>query len=184
MNKGKGKLLVFSVLLLVLLLGEIEILLSSGGKTLILQLFGFLVLLILMLIGFSNYSRKGSEKPFFFLFSASLLNLMLLWHYLGSLYITLLLVSLLGFFISFPKRRMGKRVGSESKKEVDRLGIREAAEVNVTYDPGKYVASKNSDYYHAPKCDWAKKIKKERQVWFKDLEEAKKKGYRAHECAK
>jgi len=180
---GKGKLLVYSFLLLVLLLGEVKILASLGGKTLILELCGFIILLVLMLAGFFNYSRKADEKPFFFLFAAFLFNLILLWYYFSSLYIALLLVSLLGFLISFPKRKVGKRVGSEgSKKEDDKLGIREAAEVNVTYDPGKYVASKNSDYYHAPKCDWAKKIKKERQVWFNNLEETKKKGYRAHEC--
>ena len=180
---GKGKLLVNSFLLLVLLLGEVKILASSGGKTFVLEILGFFLLLVLTLAGFFNYSRKGAEKPFFFLFAAFLLNLILLWYFLDSLYITLLLVSLLGFFINFPRGRMGKRVGSEeNKKEDDRLGIREAAEVNVPYDPGKYVASKNSDYYHAPKCDWAKKIKKERQVWFNNLEEAKKKGYRSHEC--
>jgi len=50
--------------------------------------------------------------------------------------------------------------------------------------PGKFIASSNSDYYHSPKCDWAKKIVQSRRVWFQSKEEAKKKGYKMHSCLK
>lgn len=53
-----------------------------------------------------------------------------------------------------------------------------------TYTPGKVVASKNAKYYHAPKCDWAKKIKKSNMVWFDTDHDAKKKGLKAHTCLK
>lgn len=51
-------------------------------------------------------------------------------------------------------------------------------------EPGKYVASKTGTTYHAPKCDWAKRIKKQNMVWFDDDKEAKKQGYKRHDCLK
>jgi|SRR3989344_1334333 len=56
--------------------------------------------------------------------------------------------------------------------------------VKATYSPGKYVASKRSNQYHEPKCDWAKKISKEHRVWFADKKEAVSKGYTEHSCLK
>lgn len=42
---------------------------------------------------------------------------------------------------------------------------------------GKYVASKNSDKYHAPWCSGASRIKEENQIWFQTKEEAEQAGY-------
>jgi len=42
---------------------------------------------------------------------------------------------------------------------------------------GKYVASKNSNKYHAPWCAGAKSIKLENQIWFESKEEAEAAGY-------
>ncbi|MBS3166419.1 hypothetical protein J4444_04820 [Candidatus Woesearchaeota archaeon] len=56
--------------------------------------------------------------------------------------------------------------------------------VKATYSPGKYVASKRSNQYHEPRCDWAKKISKEHRVWFADKKEAVSKGYTEHSCLK
>lgn len=39
-----------------------------------------------------------------------------------------------------------------------------------------FVASKNSNKYHWPDCSWAKKIKPENQVWYKNEKEAQKAG--------
>ena len=52
--------------------------------------------------------------------------------------------------------------------------------VKAKHSPGKYVASKRGKYYHEPKSEWAKKIKKANQVWFKNKKEAWDKGYKAH----
>ena len=41
---------------------------------------------------------------------------------------------------------------------------------------GKYVASKNSDKYHAPWCSGAKRISEENKVWFATKEEAEASG--------
>jgi hypothetical protein len=40
-----------------------------------------------------------------------------------------------------------------------------------------FVGSKNSDKYHLPTCSYAKRIKSENRVCFKDQNEAKSKGY-------
>jgi hypothetical protein len=46
------------------------------------------------------------------------------------------------------------------------------------------VGSKNSDKYHKIDCSHAKRIKKENQVCFKSIEDAKNKGYQAGSCLK
>ena len=55
-------------------------------------------------------------------------------------------------------------------------------ETKAVYEPGKYVASKMGSVYHVATCSWAKKIVENRQVWFTNDAEAKKKGYKAHNC--
>lgn len=41
----------------------------------------------------------------------------------------------------------------------------------------EYWASKNSDKYHYPSCQWAKRVKQSNLVIFKTPEEAKEAGY-------
>ncbi|MBI2653881.1 hypothetical protein HYX02_03655 [Candidatus Woesearchaeota archaeon] len=51
-----------------------------------------------------------------------------------------------------------------------------------TFTPGKYVASKKANKFHSPKCDWAKRIGKENQLWFDSREEAEAQGLEADAC--
>ena len=87
-------------------------------------------------------------------------------------FLLLLVVVVVGFSISF--FNIGK-----PKEEV---AEEEEKKVKKTFKPGKYIASKTGAKYHAPKCDWAKKIKKSNAVWFNSKEEAKKAGYKAGSC--
>lgn len=82
--------------------------------------------------------------------------------------------ALIGFLISIVK--------AQKNEEVEDIDSPEEEEVSKEFKPGKYVASKRASRYHAPKCDWAKRIKKSNQVWFEDKAEAKKKKYKAHDC--
>lgn len=43
---------------------------------------------------------------------------------------------------------------------------------------GRYVASKNSTFYHYPWCPGAQKIKEENKIWFQSKVEAEQKGYK------
>ena len=72
----------------------------------------------------------------------------------------------------------------QPKKDIKEEKYEPWPSVTESFYPGKYLASKRSDVYHAPKCDWAKKISKSQRVWFKSDEEAKKAGYRKHSCLK
>lgn len=47
---------------------------------------------------------------------------------------------------------------------------------------GIFVGSRNSNKYHLPDCQWAKRIKKENEIWFKSEKEAQEKGYQPHSC--
>lgn len=202
MANGKGKLIIYTVLVAVLLLGLINILLSFSGRKFSWELVGFFVLLFISLLGFIGYANKWGERMFFFTFLLYMANLLVIWYYVGDLYVFLLLVALVGFLISFP-RGGGKEEDfvvdqayssephsevfdvPEEKTEVETKVTEKkklAKRAAVKHSPGKFVASKLSNNYHLPKCDWAKKIKKSRQVWFKTKEEAWEKGYKAHSC--
>jgi hypothetical protein len=45
-----------------------------------------------------------------------------------------------------------------------------------------FVASKNSDKYHLPTCQWAEKIKAENRVCFSSANEAQSRGYQPAKC--
>jgi len=45
-----------------------------------------------------------------------------------------------------------------------------------------FVASKNSNKYHLPTCQWASKIKPENKICFSSAEEAQKRGYQPAKC--
>jgi len=45
-----------------------------------------------------------------------------------------------------------------------------------------FVGSRGSDKYHLPNCSWAKKIKKENEIWFKSEQEAQENGYKPCSC--
>jgi len=45
-----------------------------------------------------------------------------------------------------------------------------------------FVASKNSNKYHLPTCQWAKRIKPENQICFSSKQEAESRGYQGAKC--
>ncbi len=45
-----------------------------------------------------------------------------------------------------------------------------------------FIASKNSNKYHLPTCQWAMKIKPENRICFSSKEEAEKRGYQPAKC--
>lgn len=47
-----------------------------------------------------------------------------------------------------------------------------------------FVGSKNSNKFHVPTCQWAKRIKPENIVCFSSVEDAQAKGYQADKCVK
>jgi len=51
--------------------------------------------------------------------------------------------------------------------------------VSLQNKTGMFAASKNSNIYHKPDCQYAKRIKEENKIWFQSAEEAEKTGYKA-----
>lgn len=197
-NKGAGKLFLQAILLLILLFGLVRLVMIKEGSVAFLELFVLVFLLIFSVIGLATYKNSGSKLLFavFLLYAG---NLLLLWSVYKSLYLVLFLVSLLGLGISLPSK--SKETAEESAKlsappqkvvdgkvveaKVEPVGHKEKTPaVKTTFTPGKYVASKRSNVYHEPKCEWAKKIQKARRVWFASREEALNKGYKKHDCVK
>ena len=71
---------------------------------------------------------------------------------------------------------------------IDKMEVKEEKEpkhepnVEKTFSPGKFVASKKANKFHSPKCDWALRINKENQIWFNSRQEAEAKGLEADKC--
>ncbi len=170
--KSKFKLIIYALLTAILLFGLLEIFVSSGGLFFDLELVGFIVLVLLATVGLS----AASEKVLFFTFILHLINLVLLWFYQGDFYIVLTVLSLFGILLSFPQKK------ERPIQEEPHSMVFDPVEPEVTHTPGKYVASKTSNVYHEPKCDWAKRIHENKQLWFGKKEDAWEKGYKAHSC--
>ena len=92
------------------------------------------------------------------------------------MFLYLLVVAIAGFFISL--------FSIETKRKEIAEGKKEAKSVEKSFKPGKYIASRTGAKFHAPKCDWAKKVKKENAVWFDSKEDAMNAGYKADDCVK
>lgn len=54
--------------------------------------------------------------------------------------------------------------------------------IEKIFTPGKFIASKKANKFHAAKCDWAKRINKSNQLWFNSKEEAIGNGFEADRC--
>ena len=194
-NKSARKLLFQSLLSLILLVGLALKGFSTGAEAVL-----FSVLLLLCVVSLVAYKNFG-KKTLLVFYSLFVLDIVVLWLPANSLYFTLLIVGLLGFWVSMPSRKQCREDECGScepvsspppQKVVDgkvvpppkaetKVEAKETA-VKTKFTPGKYVASKRSNVYHEPKCEWAKKIQKDRQLWFADRKEALNKGYKKHSC--
>ena len=191
-QKNQGWFWVHGLLLLVLLIGLVRIAIASRGLLFTLELLGFLVLLTLSVASIAWYGSSWSRWSLFALFTFYVINLLLLWLVQGKLYLILVILALAGLFVSLPHQKKAEKKAAEPKAEEPHSMVFDTAKsaepkpdakkATVTFSPGKYVASKNSNVYHTPTCDWAKKIAKSRQVWFPEKKEAWAKGYKKHSC--
>lgn len=184
MVQGRWRLALQGALIAVLLLGMVEFLLQMGGKTFYIELAGFAVLVLLSLLGFIGSGARWAEVLLFVVFLFFIVNVVLIWFVLGTLYLVLLLIALVGFFLSLPRPASREKRKAEQQSMVfdEKKAMDTQKKVTTTYTPGKYMASKTSNVYHEPVCEWAKKIQRSRQVWLADKKEAYEKGYKKHSC--
>ncbi|MBI2657367.1 hypothetical protein HYX08_01585 [Candidatus Woesearchaeota archaeon] len=111
----------------------------------------------------------------------------------GTSHLTALVFSLIGLGVSLfnlrePQNEQdGMEIEEYEKAKdyypyIDKMEPIEEPKVEKTFTPGKFVASRKANKFHAPKCDWAKRIGKENQIWFDSEQEAKAKGFEADKC--
>lgn len=211
-HKNSGKLIVYALLIVVLLFGLIRILITGSPNFLRLELVGLAFLLLLSFIGFIQHHTQWGEPLFGLVFLLYIVNLIMIWVYSKSLYVVLLILAIAGFYLvlfSIHKKSLqsAKKSLPHSITETHSLNEKEARNqkahnalfdnlsptmkvaqqtsrenVDTSFIPGKFVASKQSNQFHEPKCDWAKKIRSERRIWFSSKQDAWEKGYRSHSC--
>ncbi|MEK6892470.1 MAG: hypothetical protein AABX25_04750, partial [Nanoarchaeota archaeon] len=83
------------------------------------------------------------------------------------------------------KEEIKEELKYEVKKEVKeelKAEQKNAASMEKTFTPGKFIATKKGNKFHQPKCVWANNINKENQVWFNSKVDAIAKGYSEHKC--
>lgn len=78
------------------------------------------------------------------------------------------------------KPEIRKEVKQEVKSEL--RAEQNAASMEKTFTPGKFIATRKGNKFHQPKCVWANNINKENQVWFNSKADAIAKGYSEHKC--
>ena len=205
MTSTKARLCAIGIFLLIVLFGLVQIFISQTGLVFYLELIGFIVLLLLSIIAFMGSGKKYSYIVFSVIFLLYIANLALLYYFQSKLYLTLFVLCALGFVLSLPpkQQRIHKQTKQPEPPKQPEKSVRKPVssqephsmvfdenkplavqKVTTMYSPGKYVASNRSNQYHEPTCEWAKKIAKERCVWFEKKEEAWEKGYKAHSCVK
>ncbi len=144
----------------------------------------FLILLVLFLVAMISVMGISSNfrwawillKIFFILVFVDMIFIYTITNSQIQNFFILLVTVVVGFFISlFNIKKPKIEEPVEGKKTSEK-------KVEKTFKPGKYIASKTGVKYHAPKCDWAKRIKKANAVWFDSKEEAKKAGYKKDDC--
>ncbi len=206
MSRSQNWFVLFTFCAALLLIGTALLLRLSAGALFVVQLVLLLVGAALFMAGFVNFAMGRGRMFFFAGFLAFVVGevVLLLGGRSVEVVAPFLLVALVGFFASMPpaSRSMKPVMASvsdephsmvfdspmpkpveEVKTTLVKSKTNSSAKVKTAqYSPGKYVASKQSNQYHEPKCDWALKISEGRRVWFKDKEEAWEQGYKAHSC--
>ena len=182
MGEFKFSFFIMSIFLGIVSLGLVNMVFNLSGIFFVLELIFFMVIALFVLISmvavFNNV--KWGWVFLSYILGLILINILFIYYMRGrpEFFFTTTLFALLGFLISLVKAQKNEEV------EEDFEAPEEEESVSKEFQPGKYVASKNAGTYHAPKCDWAKRIKKSNQIWLDDEKEAKKKGYKAHSCLK
>ena len=182
-----GGFLVHTIILVILFLSLINIVFSFHAKMLIgevlLLMFFILIAFISMAgkLGANNWSNGG----LFFLYGLNLVNFIFIWLIDGRIPSGTIILTIIGFLIAMIAFKTYEEEDDfEDNFEEIQAPKEESPAVTSSFEPGKYVASKTGKKFHVPKCDWAKKINKSRQVWFNDQDEAKQKGLKPCDCVK
>lgn len=160
------------IVLVITLFGMISMVFKLSGLNFLWQ---FFILLVLFFLAVAAMMGLGNGFPWAWklllvFFAITLADMLLLYTMLPqkpALFTEHLVAVVSGFFIALFS-----------------MAGKKPAKMEKTFKPGKFVASKFGGTYHIPRCDWAKKIKKNNVVWFNTKEDAKRAGHKPHSCVK
>ena len=174
MGDSKIRFFILDFVLLFMFLGLIMMIFNFRRIPFIGELFILIFLILFAFIALTGVYKNSNwgYSLLSMVLAATLIDLLFIFYLtrsFGAMFLGTTLLAALGFIISVSGIKRKEHYVEE--------------EVTKTFEPGKYVASKTGSVYHAPNCDWAKKIKKKNLVWFDDEKDAKKK-YKAHSCLK
>ncbi len=177
MGESKAKYFILTILLLFVLVGMITLVFNLKRFSFAGELFILLLVILfsfIALIGVYGNNNWGFTLMML-VFTGIIADILLLYYLRGALtkgILWLIILSTIGFVISVRGIKRKEVEYSEEKEE----------KVYTNFEPGKYVASNRGTVYHAPNCDWAKKIGSKNRVWFNSDKEAKKAGLKKHSC--
>jgi len=175
-----GKFVTFLIILLFSFLGLISLgfRLPIYLRYEILFIFILIIIAVIMSIGvYYNGDWAWLIASMFFLIV--LINLFYVYLKISSAFITFGIASLfssVGFFMSMVSLK--KRMYRKEEIEI----VQPPSKVSKEFTPGKYIASETGKRYHIPKCRWAKKISKNKAVWFDTEKQARRNGYKKDKC--
>ena len=164
------------LLMLVFFLGLIRNVFQISGWKFVLELVivvGLILFALMAVVLMYNNLTFGYVLSSF-VSGVALINLVAIYFKNQNIMTTMLFVGIVASITAFVISIINMGEKPMSRKRV----------VLKTYTPGKVVASKSGKNYHAPKCEWAKKIKKGNRVWYKSVDEAKKAKLKPHSCLK
>jgi len=180
MGGSKTSFFITDIILLIVFLGLIKIIFDLNRffflGELALAIFLICIAFISLIGAFSN--ENWGWIGLSVVYAILLLNLLFIHarDHSSRLLLLTIFIAVIGFIIAVAKIK-------RSEDEEEFFEEPEVEEVTTTHEPGKYVASATGSSYHAPNCDWAKKIKEKNRVWFDDEKDAKKR-FKPHSCLK
>lgn len=198
MSNARGLLVILSFFLAMLLLALIKIIIPQTGISLYLELFGLIFLMFLAALAYLGFPEKWSRLLFATVFILYAVNLLVMWIFKDTLYVVLLVTSLIGVLLSLmpahhPQKShhsaqpdhsiMYSATGESAAQKVAQLSQDDNSSpstLNTTHSPGKYVASVKGKFFHEPKSEWAQKISRKNRVWFHSKSQAQAAGYKPH----
>ncbi|MDP3764914.1 MAG: hypothetical protein Q8R04_00220 [Nanoarchaeota archaeon] len=162
-----------------------------------------LLMIFIFLIAFAMFVIYHKKKWGWTIIGATLVLLLLntffvllLTKTLETAEITTIFFSVVGLAITLLNLRESSKQSDDTEIEehyekakdyypyIDKMEPEEIKEPNIekTFTPGKFIASKKANKFHIAKCDWAKRISKSNQLWFNSEQEAKAHGFEADQC--
>ena len=171
---------------LVLAFVNLVLLLASDALLPVLKLPELLFIVLSLIIGTALIVKLyKNEKVFGFLTIYFILNLadfIILYSLLGSVITVLgIIVNLIGLFYSVYNYSVYPKHFETTPLEIYRIKDEVDAEATKRLE-GRVISSESAKYYHAPACNYVKKIPVSKRITYSSAKEAEKSGKVQHNC--